>query len=116
MLEHLQYIVTHHNFSCALLQFVYDFGKSGDAPTGNALADRMDPGWVSVSDELKIVGVSSPGAEYTLRRLIGSLRARYLQSQTALYPLVEKIKVFSVVHSFYLDYLRVSSRIIFCMS
>ncbi|CAN0367429.1 unnamed protein product, partial [Pylaiella littoralis] len=89
--------------------FVYDFARSSDAPTGNTMADRMDPGWVNVPDQLQIVGVSSPGAKYTLRSLIGALKSRFLQSQTVLYPLVEKIKAFSFVHSFYLDYLRTVS-------
>lgn len=91
-------------------QFEYDLARSGEAPAGDKLADRRDPGWVNVPDDLCLVGVSAPETGYTLRSQIGELRSFYLQSQTVIYPLVEKMNTFSFVHSFYLGYLRVRKK------
>lgn len=86
-------------------QFLYEHPEaaSGD-PT---LVDLSYKRWIDVPSDLRMIGVASPGVELNLRILTASLRSRYLRTQTVLYPVVEKIRTFATVHTFYLDFLQV---------
>ncbi|CAM9997983.1 unnamed protein product [Pylaiella littoralis] len=75
---------------------------SGD-PTLVALAYTR---WIKAPSDLRMIGVAVPGVELNLRILTSSLKSRYLRTQTALYPVVEKIRAFAKVHTAYLDYLQ----------
>lgn len=86
-------------------QFLYEHPEaaSGD-PT---LVDLAFKRWIDVPSDLRMIGVGEPGVKLNLRTLTSSLRSRYLRTQTVLYPVVEKIRTFATVHTFYLDYLQV---------
>jgi hypothetical protein len=52
------------------------------------------------------LGVASPGVILDLLTLTRTLRARYIETQTSVYPVVELIRAFGVTHTFYLDQVR----------
>ncbi|KAF3069675.1 hypothetical protein GL218_07891 [Daldinia childiae] len=73
-------------------------------------SDGTDPAvkwskWVR-QDGVTNLGVASPGVVLDLRVLTRTLKERYIETQTTLYPLVNKINAFSIAHTFYLDNLR----------
>jgi hypothetical protein len=53
--------------------------------------------WIA-ADGATNLGVASPGAILNLKLVIQALRRRYIETQTALYPAVEKIRTFSRTH------------------
>lgn len=63
--------------------------------------------WISIPSDLRMIGVASPGVGLNLMVLTSALKDRYLRTQTVLYPVVEKIRTFAEVNSFYLAYLQV---------
>ncbi|KAM0552602.1 hypothetical protein ACHAPJ_007699 [Fusarium lateritium] len=48
------------------------------------------------------LGVASPGVMLNLEALTGSLRDRYLSTQTSIYPVVNKIQSFTINHELFL--------------
>lgn len=86
-------------------QLLYEHPEaaSGD-PT---LVELSYKRWIEVPSDVRMIGVASSGVELNLRILTAALKSRYLRTQTVLYPVVEKIRTFMTVHTFYLDYLEV---------
>ncbi|KAG6359607.1 hypothetical protein INS49_013129 [Diaporthe citri] len=58
--------------------------------------------WIR-QDNVVNLGVASPGVMLDLETLTKSLKDRYITTQTALYPVVNKIKTFAVTHKFFLN-------------
>ncbi|KAM0228386.1 hypothetical protein ACHAP5_011950 [Fusarium lateritium] len=60
--------------------------------------------WV-LQDGVTKLGIASPGVILDLQVLTRTLKSRYIETQTSLYPVVNKIKAFAVTHNTYLDLL-----------
>ncbi|KAF7561510.1 hypothetical protein G7046_g2637 [Stylonectria norvegica] len=60
--------------------------------------------WVA-QDGVTRLGVASPGVLLNLQVLTRTLKSRYIDTQMALYPVVNKINAFAVTHNSYLDLL-----------
>lgn len=58
--------------------------------------------WIR-QDNVVNLGVASPGVMLDLETLTKSLKDRYITTQTALYPVVNKIKAFAITHKFFLN-------------
>ncbi|TFK60537.1 hypothetical protein BDN72DRAFT_904873 [Pluteus cervinus] len=58
--------------------------------------------WIK-ADGVVNIGVASPGVILDMRLLTRTLKSRYLDVQTAVYPVVEKIKGFCTTHEVFLD-------------
>lgn len=58
--------------------------------------------WIR-QDNVVNLGVASPGVMLDLETLTKSLKDRYITTQTALYPVVNKIKTFAITHKFFLN-------------
>ncbi|KAK4461524.1 hypothetical protein QBC42DRAFT_203416 [Cladorrhinum samala] len=56
-------------------------------------------------DGVTNLGVASPGVLLDLNTLTGTLKSRYIDTQTAVYPVVNKISAFAKTHAAYLDLL-----------
>ncbi|GFF42761.1 hypothetical protein IFM51744_05253 [Aspergillus udagawae] len=73
--------------------------------------DDKDPGsytwksWIS-SHGVTSIGVASPGVLLDLNLLTRTLQSRYIETQTALIPVMSKIRAFGLTHKFYLKELR----------
>lgn len=61
--------------------------------------------WVK-QDNVTNLGVASPGVMLNLNFLAHTLKSRYLDVQTSVYPVVENIRAFSLTHSVYLNNVR----------
>ncbi|THH13227.1 hypothetical protein EW146_g6965 [Bondarzewia mesenterica] len=57
--------------------------------------------WIK-ADGTTNLGVASPGVILDLNLLTRTLRSRYIDVQTSVYPVVDKIRAFGLTHSFYL--------------
>lgn len=70
-----------------------------------------DPGsyawkaWIKV-DRVKNIGVASPGVLLDLHLLTSTLRSRYIETQTAVIPLMNKMRAFGLTHTVYLKQLK----------
>jgi hypothetical protein len=64
--------------------------------------------WMAYGD-VKHVGVASPGVYLDLRTLTAALRDQYLETQVALWPVVNKIKAFADTHKTYLSTMQTTS-------
>lgn len=60
--------------------------------------------WV-LQDGVSKLGIASPGVILDLQVLTRTLKSRYIDTQTSLYPVINKIKAFAVTHNTYLDLL-----------
>lgn len=60
--------------------------------------------WIA-QDGVTHLGVAAPGVILDLQTLTQTLKARYIDAQTALYPVVNKIDAFAITHQVYLDQL-----------
>ncbi|KAK3387370.1 hypothetical protein B0H63DRAFT_392697 [Podospora didyma] len=60
--------------------------------------------WVA-QDGVTNLGVAAPGVLLDLQTLTRTLKARYIDAQTAVYPVVNRINAFAVTHNTYLDQL-----------
>lgn len=58
--------------------------------------------WIA-QDSVSHLGVASPGVILDLNLLTRTLRSRYIETQTALYPVVNQISAFCTTHNVYLD-------------
>lgn len=65
--------------------------------------------WIR-QDNVINLGVASPGVMLDLETLTKSLKDRYITTQTALYPVVNKIKTFAITHKFFLNSLSESAK------
>ena len=61
--------------------------------------------WIK-QDGVTNLGVASPGVILDLQTLTKTLKSRYIESQTAIYPVINKIQAFSLTHKFYLGQLK----------
>ncbi|CAN0367471.1 unnamed protein product [Pylaiella littoralis] len=99
-----QYIQVSDPKSAPIGDFPY---KHPEAASGDpTLVELSYSRWIEAPSDLRMIGVASPGVELNLRILTSSLKGRYLRTQTVLYPVVEKIRTFTLVHNAYLDYLQ----------
>ncbi|KAG0230121.1 hypothetical protein BGW42_001146 [Actinomortierella wolfii] len=64
--------------------------------------------WIK-QDGVMNLGVASPGAILDLNLLTRTLRSRYIDVQTSVYPVVNGIKAFCVAHRAYLDGLQAAA-------
>ncbi|TFK63823.1 hypothetical protein BDN72DRAFT_775466 [Pluteus cervinus] len=58
--------------------------------------------WIQ-ADGVVNIGVASPGVILDIKLLTRTLKSRYITVQTAVYPVVEKIKAFCTTHEIFLD-------------
>eukprot|EP00903_Cladosiphon_okamuranus_P014488 g13439.t1 len=84
--------------------FPYEHPEAATADP--ALVELAYKKWISIPSDMRMIGVASPGVGLNLRVLTAALRDRYLRTQTVLYPVVEKIRSFANVNSFYLAFLK----------
>lgn len=56
-------------------------------------------------DGVTNLGVASPGVRLDLHLLTSTLRSRYIETQTSLYPVVNKLHAFALTHGVYLNQL-----------
>lgn len=64
--------------------------------------------WV-LRDGVTNLGVAAPGVVLDLQTLTRTLKSRYIQTQTALYPVVNRISAFATTHGIWLDRLMKAS-------
>ncbi|KAF9911323.1 hypothetical protein BX616_010619 [Lobosporangium transversale] len=64
--------------------------------------------WIS-QDGVTNLGVASPGVILDLNLLTRTLRSRYIEVQTAVYPMVDGIRAFCVTHNYYLQQLQTAA-------
>ena len=60
--------------------------------------------WV-LQDGVTNLGVAAPSVLLNLQTLTSTLKSRYIETQTAMYPIINKIIVFALTHDIYLDLL-----------
>ncbi|TFK59926.1 hypothetical protein BDN72DRAFT_725646, partial [Pluteus cervinus] len=58
--------------------------------------------WIQ-ADGVVNIGVASPGVILDMNLLTRTLKSRYIETQTSVYPVVEKIKAFCTTHEIFLD-------------
>ncbi|KAF8654625.1 hypothetical protein AX16_003506 [Volvariella volvacea WC 439] len=58
--------------------------------------------WIK-ADGVTNLGVASPGVILDLNLLTRTLRSRYIDVQTAVYPVVDRIRAFGITHVYFLD-------------
>ncbi|KAI1098939.1 hypothetical protein F4804DRAFT_323452 [Jackrogersella minutella] len=76
-----------------------------DPPSDGSDPMVMWPKWV-LQEGVTHLGVASPGVLLNLQVLTRTLKARYIETQTILYPVVNNIRSFAMTHEFYLDQLK----------
>eukprot|EP00903_Cladosiphon_okamuranus_P014491 g13442.t1 len=102
-----QYIEIADPESSPVDDFLYEHPEAATADP--ALVELAYKKWISIPSDVRMIGVASPGVGLNLRVLTSALRDRYLRTQTVLYPVVEKMRTFAEVNSFYLAYLQTES-------
>ena len=72
--------------------------------SSDASATQQWTKWLA-QDGVTNLGVAAPGVILDLKTLTATLKSRYIDTQTALYPVMNKISAFAVTHKSYLTQL-----------
>jgi hypothetical protein len=79
-------------------RFIEDPPSGGDEPVAKWKK------WL-LADGITHIGVASPGVLLNLNTLTRTLKSRYLDTQTTLYPVVSRIRAWAITHQSYLTLL-----------
>lgn len=74
-------------------------------PKDDGTATTQWTRWIK-QDGVTTLGVASPGVILDLNLLTRTLKSRYIETQTAIYPVMNKIKAFTMTHASYLTQLQ----------
>lgn len=81
--------------------YLYKRVVDAPPPDTNADATLKWTRWIQ-QDGVTNLGVASPGVMLDLNILTRTLRSRYIDVQTSVYPVVDTIRAWGITHSFYL--------------